>query len=132
VAGALDLADGLRMMQEAGEGGYFGHEAHLRFAWEVLDEAEDLADAERITCLTIRNAAGIGGNPDKYHATVTIFWVRLLHHLREAHADVTSVEQMLDVYPDLGDQTLPERHWSNLDSAESRSAWVEPDLIPLP
>lgn len=129
---SLDLADGLRLMQQAGEGGYFGHEAHLRFAWAVLDEASDLADAERVICLTIRHAAGIGGNPDKYHATVTIFWVRLLDHLRGAHPAVTSVEQMLDVYPALGDQTLPERHWSNLDSEESRAAWVEPDLIPLP
>jgi hypothetical protein len=39
---------------------------------------------------------------------------------------------MLDVYPALGDQTLPERHWSNLDSEETKTAWVEPDLIPLP
>ena len=129
---SLDLADGLRLMQQAGEGGYFGHEAHLRFAWAVLDEASDLADAERVICLTIRHAAGIGGNPDKYHATVTIFWVRLLDHLRGAHPDVTSVEQMLDVHPALGDRTLPEGHWSNLDSEESRAAWVEPDLIPLP
>ncbi len=129
---SLDLADGLRLMQQAGEGEYFGHQAHLRFAWAVLDAASDVADAERVTCLTIRHAAGIGGNPDKYHATVTIFWVRLLDHLRDAHPDVTSVEQMLDVYPALGDQSLPERHWSSLDSEQSRAAWVEPDLIPFP
>ncbi len=128
----LDLADGLRMMQQAGEGGYFGHEAHLRFAWAVLDEAEGSEDAERLACLTIRHAADIGGNPAKYHATVTIFWIRLLDHLRRSHPDVTSVGQMLDVYPPLGDSALPERHWSNLDSEESRTSWVEPDLIPLP
>ncbi len=129
---SLDLADGLRLLQLAGEGQHFGHRAHLRFAWAVLDEASDVADAERVTCLTIRHAAGIGGNPDKYHATVTIFWVRLLDHLRDAHPDVTSVEQMLDVHPALGDQSLPARHWSNLDSEQSRAAWVEPDLIPFP
>jgi hypothetical protein len=128
----LDLADGLRMMQQAGEAGYFGHEAHLRFAWTVLEEADDVEDAERVTCLTIRHAADIGGNPDKYHATVTMFWIRLLAHLREAHPDVTSVGQMLDVYPPLGDPSLPERHWSNLDSEESKTSWVDPDLIPLP
>ena len=128
----LDLADGLRMMQMAGDEGRFGHEAHLRFAWAVLDEADDPADAERVVCLTIRHAAGIGGNPQKYHATVTMFWVRLLAHLRQEHPDVTSVEQMLVVYPALADQSLPERHWSNLDSEETRAGWVEPDLIPLP
>ena len=128
----LDLADGLRMMQQAGEGGYFGHEAHLRFAWTVLDETDDVEDAERVACLTIRHAADIGGNPAKYHATVTMFWIRVLEHLREAHPDVTSVGNMLDVYPPLGDPSLPEKHWSNLDSEETRTSWVEPDLIPLP
>lgn len=129
---SLDLADGLRLMQQAGEGEYFGHEAHLRFAWAVLDEADDRANAERVVCLTIRHAAAIGGNPGKYHATVTMFWVRFLDNLRRAHPDVTSVEQMLAVYPALADQSLPERHWSNLDSDESRAGWVEPDLIPIP
>ncbi len=128
----LDLADGLRIMQQAGEGGYFGHEAHLRFAWTVLEETDDLEDAERVACLTIRHAADIGGNPAKYHATVTMFWIRLVEHLKQAHPDVTSVEQMLKVYPPLGDPSLPQRHWSNLDSEESRTSWVEPDLIPIP
>jgi hypothetical protein len=39
---------------------------------------------------------------------------------------------MLDVYPALRDQSLPDRHWSNLDSEEARAGWVDPDLIPLP
>lgn len=120
------------MMQQAGEGGYFGHDAHLRFAWAVLDEADDVDDAERVACLTIRHAADIGGNPAKYHATITIFWIRLLDNLRRTHRDVSSVGQMLDVYPPLGDPSLPDTHWSDLDSEESRTSWVEPDLIPLP
>ena len=128
----LDLADGLRMMHQAGEGGYFGHEAHLRFAWAALDEADDAEDAARVVCLTIRHAAEMGGNPAKYHATVTIFWIRILGHLRQEHPDVTSVGEMLNRYPPLGDSSLPERHWSNLDSEETRTSWVEPDLIPLP
>lgn len=128
----LDLADGLRMMHGAGEGGYFGHEAHLRFAWAALDEADDLDDAARVVALTIRHASEISGNPMKYHATVTIFWIRMLEHLRRKHPDVTSVREMLQRHPSLGDPSLPERHWSNLDSEETRTSWVEPDLIPLP
>jgi hypothetical protein len=128
----LDLADGLRLMQQASEGGYFGHEAHLRFAWAVLDEADDAEDAARVLCLTIRHASDLGGNPMKYHATVTIFWIRLLEHLRRTHPDVSSVAEMLDRHPPLGDSSLPQRHWSNLDSEQTRASWVEPDLIPLP
>lgn len=128
----LDLADGLRLMQQAGEGGYFGHEAHLRFAWAVLDEADDAEDAARVVCLAIRHAADLGGNPAKYHATVTIFWIRLLEYLRRSHPDVSSIGEMLNRYPPLGDPSLPQRHWSNLDSEETRTSWVEPDLIPFP
>ena len=128
----LDLADGLRLMQQASGGEYFGHVAHLRFAWSVLDEADDAEDAARVVCLTIRHAAELGGNPAKYHATVTIFWIRLLEHLRRMHPYVSSVPEMLKRHPQLGDPSLPERYWSNLDSEETRASWVEPDLIPLP
>ena len=128
----LDLADGLRLLHEASRGEYLGHEAHLRFAWGVLDEADDVEDAARLACLTIRHAAEMGGNPAKYHATVTIFWIRTLEHLRAGHPDVSSVSEMLVIYPPLGDTSLPERHWSNLDADEARAHWVEPDLIPIP
>jgi hypothetical protein len=128
----LDLADGLRLLHNASGGEYLGHEAHLRFAWAVLDEADGRDDAARLACLTIRHAAELGGNPAKYHATVTTFWIRLLEHLRETYPDVSSVGAMLERYPPLGDSSLPERHWSNLDDDEARAHWVEPDLIPIP
>lgn len=128
----LDLADGLRLLHEASGGEYLGHQAHLRFAWSLLDEADDQEDASRVACLTIRHAAEMGGTPAKYHATVTIFWIRLLQHLRDTHPDVSSVSEMLELHPPLGDSTLPERHWSNLDDDEARAHWVEPDLIPIP
>jgi hypothetical protein len=128
----LDLADGLRLLHEASGGEYLGHQAHLRFAWSLLDEADDQEDASRVACLTIRHAAEMGGTPAKYHATVTIFWIRLLQHLRDTHPDVSSVSEMLERHPPLGDPTLPERHWSNLDDDEARAHWVEPDLIPIP
>ena len=128
----LDVADGLRLLHQASGGEYLGHEAHLRFAWAILDEAEDCEDAERLACLTIRHAAELGGNPGKYHATVTIFWMRLLDHLRHEFPDVTSVSEMLGRYPPLGDSSLPERHWSNLGAEDARAHWVEPDLIPIP
>ena len=129
---SLDLADGLRLLHEASGGEYLGHQAHLRFAWAILDEADDTEDASRLACLTIRHAAEMGGTPAKYHATVTIFWIRLLDHLRHTHADVSSVAEMVERHPPLGDSTLPERHWSNLDDDEARDHWVEPDLIPVP
>ena len=128
----LDLADGLRLLHQASRADYFGHEAHLRFGWALLDEADGVEDAWRVACLTIRHVTELGGTPAKYHATVTMFWLRLLAHLRAEHPDVTSVEQMLDRHPPLADSSLPRRHWSNLDSDEARTTWVEPDLVPIP
>jgi hypothetical protein len=127
----LDLADGLRMLN-ATRSQYLDHKAHLRFAWAVLDEADDVDDAVRVVSLTIRHVAELGGNPGKYHQTVTVFWIRLIAHLREAYPDLKDVEQMLERYPAALDPGLPSRHWSDLDSPEARATWVEPDLIPLP
>ena len=127
----LDLADGLRILNATTDG-TLDHRAHLRFAWAVLDEAEDLDDAARVVSLTIRHVADLGGNPGKYHETVTVFWIRLLGHLRETYPDVPDVDQMLERYPEAGDPALPRRHWSDLDSPQARSTWVEPDLLPIP
>ncbi|MEX1125355.1 MAG: hypothetical protein WEE53_06785 [Acidimicrobiia bacterium] len=127
----FDLADGLRML-DATRGDYLDHKAHLRFAWAVLDEAEDVDDAARVVSLTIRHVAESGENPNKYHETVTVFWIRLIAHLRETYPDLENVEQMVERYPAALDPGLPGRHWSDLDSPEARATWIEPDLIPLP
>lgn len=128
----LDLADGLRLIHQAKTGERFGHEAHLTFAWSLLEEAGDLEEAERVANLTIRHVAEVAGSPGKYHCTVTLFWMRILDHVRRSYPDVTTITEALDVFPDLGDPHLPDRHWSDLDSAEARLHWVEPDLLPMP
>jgi len=127
----LDLADGLRML-DATRGEFLDHRAHLRFAWAVLDEADDVDDAIRVVSLTIRHMTELEGNPSKYHETVTGFWIRLMAHLRETYPDPKNVEQLVERYPAVLDPSLANRHWSNLDSAEARTAWVEPNLIQLP
>ncbi|MGA7097623.1 MAG: hypothetical protein WB245_08660 [Acidimicrobiia bacterium] len=130
--GGLDLADGLRLIHQSADQDYFGHHSHLRFAWAVLDEASDVDEAERVVTNTIRHVTELHGNPAKYHHTVTVFWIHLLDHLRQTHPDVTDLDEMIEVYPDLGDPTLPNRHWSDLDTEQAKRTWVEPDLIPLP
>jgi hypothetical protein len=119
-------------MLDATRGDILDHKAHLRFAWAVLDEAPDVDDAARVVSLTIRHVAELAGNPGKYHETVTIFWIRLIAHLRETNPDLENVEQLLERYPAAKDPGLAGRHWSDLDNPEARTTWVEPDLIPLP
>ncbi len=128
----LDLADGLRLLHEAKTEEHFGHEAHLRFAWALLDLADGLEDAEHVASITIRHVAELGGNPGKYNCTVTIFWIRLLDHVRDAHDGISTLNGAFGVWPDLRDPHLPDRHWSDVNSEETKGHWVEPDLIPMP
>lgn len=127
---ALDLADGLRILDATKGDGRFGHEQHLRFGWALLDESSNCEEAEHVAAMTIRHAAELGGNPDKYHYTVTMFWIRVLDHLRAEGA--TTIDDAIERYPMLEDPRLPDRHWSNINDVAAKRGWVEPDLAPMP
>jgi len=127
---SLDLADGLRILEANKGGGRFGHEQHLRFGWALLDEASDCEEAEHVAAITIRHAAELSGSPDKYHYTVTMFWIRMLDHIRDD--GITTFDDAIAKHPMLDDSKLPDRHWSNINNATAKREWVEPDLIPLP
>lgn len=129
---ALDLGDGLRLIQEAKSDDHFGHESHLRLAWALLEEAGDAEEAGRVACLTIRHVAELAGNPQKYNCTMTLFWTRMLDAARGADPDAGTLESLLESNPELRDPTLPERYWSVLDTDEARLRWVDPDLAPMP
>jgi len=126
----LDLADGLRILEATKGEGPFGHTQHLRFGWGLLDEAQDCAEAEHVAAITIRHAAELGGNPGKYHYTVTMFWIRVLDHIRDE--GITSIEDAISQHPMLEDSKLPDRHWSNVNDETAKREWVEPDLAPMP
>lgn len=128
----LDLADGLRMMHLAGSDEGFGHTEHLTFAWLALEEADTVEDAIALVSLTIRHAAALAGNPGKFHLTMTVFWVRILEHVRTEHPQIISIENAIEAFPDLADPTLHRRHWSDISFGRARREWVEPDLEPLP
>ncbi|HIE22355.1 MAG TPA: hypothetical protein EYP73_07145 [Acidimicrobiia bacterium] len=127
----LDLADGLRLLHSSRGEGRFGHREHLRFGWALLAEAADVEEAERVAALTIRHAAEVAGSPTKYHYTMTLFWIRMLARVREDH-EVSTLDEAIQVHPDLADPHLPDRYWSNIGDEEARRRWVEPALQPLP
>ena len=127
----LDLADGLRLIHGVRTEGGFGHLAHLEFAWALLDEAADVEEAERVASMTIRHAAELAGTPEKYHCTVTLFWIRLLAHVKTSYPEARTLDAVMQVAPELADPDLPNRYWSNLDG-EAKQHWVEPDLRPMP
>ena len=78
-----------------------------------------------------RFAASVGQR-QKYHHTLTIFWVFTLAGLRAAMPDA-SADEVLRAHPRLLDKNLPLAFYSRdrLFSDPARLAWVTPDRQPL-
>jgi hypothetical protein len=92
----------------------FHHADHLHLAIECVREAVTLDAAIDRMDATLRDKAAAAGLPDKYHRTVTVFWMRMVARLV--------------------DKDLPLAYYSpaRLASDAARREWIEPDLQPMP
>jgi len=108
----------------------FDHRQHVKFAWTVLAESPD--SALSIVADEIRRFADVHA-PGRYHETITQFWVKLVAHTRAAGPDA-DFQTHVARYPVLLDKEALTRHYSSgaLGTAQARSVFVEPDLVPLP
>jgi hypothetical protein len=104
----------------------FGHVSHLHVAWVYLSESSSVNEAAD----KIRKFASSAGKPEKYHETITLFWIYLLSRL---HASEKSLQEILRANPRLLAKNFPLAYYSaeRLFSERARSVWVEPDLKPL-
>lgn len=98
---------------------HFNHAGHLRLACLYLAQ-HPLDEAIARTGAAIRAYAAHLGAADKYHATVTVALVRLLHARGPAALADAKAVLALHYSPAL------------LASAAARAAFVAPDLAPLP
>jgi len=91
----------------------FDHLAHLRLALDVLGETSSVEEATDRMAAALRQKAADAGHPEKYHHSVTVFWMRMLGRLT--------------------DKDLPLAYYSRerLFSDAARRQWVEPDLRSL-
>ncbi len=99
--------------------GHFNHAGHVRLA-RIYHARYPLDEAIARTCAAIQAYATHLGAANKYHATITVALVRLLHaHGPAALADARALLAL---------------HYSEgvLASAGARAAFVAPDLAPLP
>ena len=130
----MDDSEFLRLFHQGSlPGEEFRHRGHLRLAWLVLsrhpkDEAAGLVARE------IQRFAVANGASNRYHDTLTRFWVGLLGHAMENAPEAQSIDELLARFPFLLDKTLPSRHWrgETFNSDQARVGWVEPDLVPMP
>ena len=130
----MDDRDFLRLFHDANlPSEEFRHRGHLRLAWLVLSHHR-LDEAESIVAREIRRFATASGAANRYHDTLTRFWVRLVGHAMENATEAGSIDDLLARFPFLLDKSLPYRHWrgETFNSDQARAGWVEPDLVPLP
>src|SRR6266700_7625077 len=56
----------------------FHHASHLHVAWVYLAESSSVDEAAAKMRATLRRFASSAGQLEKYHETITLFWVQLL------------------------------------------------------
>ena len=118
---------------ERGEIKDFHHASHLHVAWVYLDESSSVRQAANKMRNTLRRFAAAAGSPQKYHETITLFWVHLLSRAHAANHG-QRLEKIVHANPQLLEKNFPLTYYSaeRLFSDEARTSWVEPDLKPLP
>ena len=112
---------------ERGEIKDFHHASHLHVAWVYLDESSSVQQAANKMRNMLRQFAAAAGKPEKYHETITLFWVHLLAH---AASRAERLEDIVHANPQLLEKNFPLAYYSpeRLFSDEARTSWVEPDL----
>ena len=110
----------------------FNHVSHLHVAWVYLAESSSVQQAANKMRDTLRRFAGAAGKPQKYHETITLFWVHLLSRAHAASGG-ERLEEIVHANPQLLEKNFPLAYYSaeRLFSDEARISWVEPDLKPL-
>jgi hypothetical protein len=81
---------------------------------------------------TLRRFVGAAGKPQKYHETITLFWVYLLARAR-LDSGAERLEDVVHANPQLLENNFPLAYYSaeRLFSDEARVSWMEPDLKPF-
>ena len=110
----------------------FHHDAHLRVGWAYLREYPSIAQAAERMAGSLRRFAASAGKLDKYHHTMTVFWMHALAAVGSSMRDCNASE-VLRTYPALLDKDLPLAFYSRerLFSDAARLSWLAPDRQPL-
>src|SRR5262249_42929272 len=98
-----------------------------------LSESSSVEEAAAKMCNTLQRFAAYAGKAEKYHETITLFWVHILAEMR-AVTPGKSLEQIAEANPRLLEKNFPFDYYSSerLFSEKARGSWIGPDLKPLP
>src|SRR5207245_10038007 len=88
----------------------FLHCGHLRLAWLVLSRHSRI-EAESIIAREIQLFAVANGASNRYHDTLTRFWVRLVGHAMENAPEARSIDELLARFPFVLEKGLRFKQW---------------------
>jgi hypothetical protein len=112
----------------------FNHREHLLVALCYLLRAGDAEARARLRAVIGLYVAAHGINPNLYHETVTVFWLRRVRAFAvRAGAGAGLAELANALAAECGSSRLIFNYYSKelIDSEVARSGWVEPDLKPF-
>ena len=111
----------------------FRHLDHLRLTWLYLRRDGTELGSQRVVD-GIRHFAAAHGAANRYHETLTRFWIALVQHVIDAFPRIERFDELVAEYPHMTDKSLVYRHYSAAALAEpaARQTWIAPDLRPLP
>src|ERR1043166_4107680 len=109
------------------------HSSHLHVAWVYLSESSSVEEAAAKMLNSLQRFAASAGKAEKYHETMTLFWMHVLAEVRRV-ASEQSLEQIAQANPRLLEKNFPLGYYSSerIFSEQARVSWVDPDLKPLP
>ena len=111
----------------------YRHKEHLRTAWLYLRRDGWPAGGDRVK-EGIKRFAAFNGVADKYHETITTFWLLLVKQAIELAPQASTFEALLAAHPQLLDKSLLGRHFTKqlVANPAARVDWLEPDVRPMP
>ncbi len=112
----------------------FTHQSHLTIAVWYLHNSTEEQSIEKIRVGLHRFLDHLGVGQEKYHETVTVFWIKTVRDfLRRLDPGSSLLELTNAVIESLGNSRLVFEYYSKelLGSASARKGWVEPDLKDL-
>lgn len=109
----------------------FTHAAHVRAGYLYLRSASFGEAIDRMAC-AIRRFAGSLGRSDRYHETITIGFLALIHERLRERGDGGGWSGFAAANPELLDRGLLYRHYSpqQLQSGRARRVFVLPEATP--
>jgi hypothetical protein len=108
-----------------------GHREHLRLAWLVIRDEGAGPGGDRVERI-LHHLAELQGEGDRYHKTLTRFWIHLVGHATRVEPGIDDFEAFVVRFPLLLDGSIVRKHWTSETLESARAAWVEPDVLALP